>query len=68
MRDRLPLSGRKAPIDPMFVILYALLILLIVGALISGCRSPLIEVNRNAPLINVQDAANGNTVPLVGGQ
>jgi len=34
----------------------------------TGCRSPLIEVNRNAPLINVQDSANGNTVPLVGGQ
>ena len=31
---------------------------------VTGCRSPIIEVNRNAPLINVQDSANGNTVPV----
>ncbi len=30
----------------------------------TGCRAPIIEVNRNAPLINVQDSANGNTVPV----
>jgi len=44
--------------------------LIAAGFMISGCRSPLVEFNRNAPLVNlnVQDSANGNTVPLVGGQ
>ena len=31
---------------------------------LNGCRSPLIEVNRTAPLIESHITANGNTVPV----
>jgi len=39
----------------------AILVAVIVGLALFGCT-----YTRNAPLINVQDSANGNTVPLVG--
>ncbi len=32
--------------------------------LFQSCRSPIIEVNRNAPLIESHITANGNTVPV----
>jgi hypothetical protein len=35
----------------------------------SGCRSPLVEINRNAPLISsgiqINDSANNNEIPLI---
>lgn len=45
---------------PAVIFVYVLLVL--------GCTSPLVELERNAPLIESNITANGNTatVPLVG--
>lgn len=39
---------------------WTVLLLIVLHAV--GCSS--LTINRNAPLINVQDSANGNTVPV----
>jgi hypothetical protein len=49
----------RTPQDKIFDVLAAIALVIIIAILFSGCI-----YNRNAPLINVQDSANGNTVPV----